>query len=41
MEIRPHRIIKRKKTRKINVGNLYIGGDAPDSSSINDKYSYL
>ena len=28
MEIRPHRIIKRKKTRKIKVGNLYIGGDA-------------
>ena len=29
MEIRPHRIIKRKKTKKIKVGNIYIGGDAP------------
>ena len=31
MEIRPHRIIKRKKTRKIKVGNIYIGGDSPIS----------
>ena len=31
MEIRPHRIIKRKKTKKIKVGNLYIGGDSPIS----------
>jgi (E)-4-hydroxy-3-methylbut-2-enyl-diphosphate synthase len=31
MEIRPHRIIKRKKTRKIKVGNIYVGGDAPIS----------
>ena len=31
MEIRPHRIIKRKKTKKIKVGNIYIGGDAPIS----------
>ncbi len=29
MEIRPHRIIKRKKTKKIKVGNIYVGGDAP------------
>ena len=28
MEIRPPRIIKRKKTRNLTVGNLYIGGDA-------------
>ncbi len=28
MEIRPHRIIKRKKTRKIRIGNVYVGGDA-------------
>ncbi len=26
MEIRPHRIIKRKKTRKISVGNVAVGG---------------
>ena len=31
MEIRPHRIIKRKKTRKIKVGNMYVGGDSPIS----------
>tara|TARA_B100000945_G_scaffold101984_1_gene80494 strand:+ start:246 stop:1340 length:1095 start_codon:yes stop_codon:yes gene_type:complete len=31
MEIRPHRIIRRKKTRKIKVGNIYIGGDSPIS----------
>ena len=29
MEIRPHRIIKRKKTNKIKVGNIFVGGDAP------------
>tara|TARA_B100001121_G_scaffold309407_1_gene336169 strand:- start:3292 stop:4383 length:1092 start_codon:yes stop_codon:yes gene_type:complete len=28
MEIRPHRIINRKKTRKIKVGNVDIGGDS-------------
>ena len=28
MEIRPHRIIKRKKTNKIKVGNIFVGGDA-------------
>ena len=29
MEIRPHRIIKRKKTKKIKVGNVFVGGDSP------------
>ena len=28
MEIRPHRLIKRKRTKKIKVGNVYVGGDA-------------
>ena len=28
MEIRPHRIIKRRKTRKIKVGSVYVGGDS-------------
>ena len=28
MEIRPHRIIKRKKTRKIKVGNVDVGGNS-------------
>ena len=28
MEIRPHRVIKRKKTKKIKVGSVYVGGDA-------------
>ena len=28
MEIRPHRIIKRKKTKKIMVGNVAVGSDA-------------
>ena len=31
MEIRPHRVIKRKKTRKIKLGTFYIGGDSPIS----------
>tara|TARA_B100000700_G_scaffold314071_1_gene400110 strand:- start:4000 stop:5094 length:1095 start_codon:yes stop_codon:yes gene_type:complete len=31
MEIRPHRIINRRKTKKIKVGNTYVGGDAPIS----------
>ena len=31
MEIRPHRIIKRKKTKKIKVGDVYVGGDSPIS----------
>ena len=28
MEIRPHRIIKRKKTKKIKLGNIFVGGDS-------------
>ena len=28
MEIRPHRIINRKKTRKIKVGNVFVGGNS-------------
>ena len=28
MEIRPHRIINRKKTKKIKVGNIFVGGDS-------------
>ena len=28
MEIRPHRIIKRKKTKKIKVGSIDVGGDS-------------
>ena len=28
MEIRPHRIIKRKKTKLIKVGNISVGGDS-------------
>ncbi len=31
MEIRPHRVIKRKKTRIINVGKIKVGGDSPIS----------
>ena len=31
MEIRPHRIINRRKTRKIKVGNISVGGDSPIS----------
>ena len=31
METRPHRVIRRKKTRKIKVGNIDVGGDAPIS----------
>ncbi len=29
MEIRPHRIIKRKVTREIKVGNVKVGGNSP------------
>ena len=28
MEIRPHRIIRRKKLKKISVGNVSVGGDS-------------
>ncbi len=28
MEVRPHRIIKRKKTREIKVGNVSVGGNS-------------
>ena len=28
MELRPHRIINRRKTRKIKVGNISVGGDS-------------
>jgi len=31
MNIRPFRDIKRKKTKKINVGNVTVGGDSPIS----------
>ena len=31
MQIRPHRIIKRKLTKKISVGNIDVGGDSPIS----------
>ena len=31
MQVRPHRIINRKKTRKIKVGNVSVGGESPIS----------
>ena len=31
MEVRPHRIIKRKITKKVKVGNVSVGGDSPIS----------
>ena len=31
MEIRPHRVINRRKTKKIKVGDMYVGGDSPIS----------
>ena len=31
MEVRPHRIIKRKTTKKVKVGNISVGGDSPIS----------
>ena len=31
MNIRPFRNIKRRKTKKIKLGNIEIGGDAPIS----------
>ena len=31
MEIRPYRLIKRKKTKEIKVGKIKVGGKAPIS----------
>ncbi len=31
MELRPHRIIKRRKTKRIKVGKVFVGGDSPIS----------
>ena len=31
MEVRPHRIINRKITKEIKVGNVKVGGKAPIS----------
>ena len=31
MEVRPHRVIKRKITKEIQVGNVKVGGNAPIS----------
>ena len=31
MEVRPHRIINRKKTKTIKLGNVIVGGDSPIS----------
>ncbi len=31
MDVRPHRKISRKRTRKIKVGNISVGGDSPIS----------
>ena len=28
MELRPHRVIKRKKTKEIKVGNISVGGNS-------------
>ena len=28
MDIRPHRVIKRRTTKKIKVGNVSVGGDS-------------
>ena len=41
MQVRPHRIINRKKTREIKVGNISVGGGSPISvqSMTNTKTS--
>ena len=31
MNVRPYRYIERRKSRKIKVGNVFVGGDAPIS----------
>ena len=31
MNIRPYRQIERRKSRKIKVGNIFVGGDSPIS----------
>ena len=41
MEVRPHRIINRKITKEIKVGNVKVGvGETPRFCSINDKHSH-
>ena len=39
MELRPHRIINRKKTRLIKVGKVGVG-ETLRFCSINDKHSH-
>ncbi len=38
MSLRPFRNIDRKKTKVINVGDVKVGGDNPNFSSINDQH---
>jgi hypothetical protein len=39
MEIRPHRIKKRKKTKQIKVGNCFGRRELRNKCSINDEYT--
>ena len=43
MNIRPYRQIGRRKSRKIRVGNLFVGGDSPISvqTMTNTKTTYI
>ena len=34
METRPHRVIKRKKTKKIKVGKIFVGGDSSMTNTL-------
>ena len=38
-QIRPYRMIERRKSRQIQVGSVAVGGDAPISVQTMDKYA--
>ena len=40
MEIRPHRIIKRKITKRIKVGNVQVGGDSIISVQSDEHFNH-
>ena len=44
MELRPHRVIKRRKTREIKVGKVSVGGNSKISvvlKDISDNTKYI
>lgn len=39
MEVRPWRLIERRQSRKIRVGSVEVGGDAPDLRAEHDQHA--